>query len=85
MSSQCPVSDINKALFHLCFTLFLSIMFTRVLLLVFFSGFLPKSLQAAADDLVVAHAKNGKRYLAKKVSIDEDIGADYFLGKGRLK
>ena len=60
-------------------------MFTRVLLLVFFSGFLPTTLQAAGDDLVVAHAKNGKKYLAKKVNISEDIGADYFLGKGILK
>ena len=58
-------------------------MFTHVLLLVFFSGLLPKSLQGA-DELVVAHSKNGKRYLAKKVNIDEDVGADYSLGRGRL-
>ena len=59
-------------------------MLRHVVLLVMFSGLLPKSLQV--DELVLAHSKDGKRYIAKRGQthngIDEDVGTDYSRLKG---
>ena len=55
--------------------------------MVMLSGLLPTSLQEAGD-LVLAHSKDGKRYIAKKgktnSGIDEDVGADYSRAQGKV-
>ena len=60
-------------------------MLKHLLLLVMFSGLLHKSLQEV-DELVLAHSKDGKRYIAKKgkTNIDEDVGTDYSRVTGKV-
>ena len=55
-------------------------MLIHVVSMVMLSGLLPISLQEAGD-LVLAHSKDGKRYIA---SIDEDVGADYSRAQGKV-
>ena len=59
-------------------------MVRHVVVLVMFSGLLSKSLQV--DELVLAHVKDGKRYIAKRAqtnnNLDEDVGTDYSRSRG---